>query len=250
MTASRGHKVALMEKGPKVGGAILTACQTIGTEEYLKPFIDWEERQCKKLGVKIQLNKEVALADVQSFKPDAVIVATGATPLIPPEFSAVKPKSRVVVAEDVLNGKAKVKGKVIVVGGGLVGMETAEFILAKGLSKYVTVIEKLSTLMTGADPLFNGYFMLNILPKLSLKMFTSMNIVQITDKSLVAFDQEGRKHEFKADNVVLAVGYTPNKAIYETLVGKFPEVYNIGDSRKPRKMTDAIHEAWYIAQQI
>jgi 2,4-dienoyl-CoA reductase-like NADH-dependent reductase (Old Yellow Enzyme family)/thioredoxin reductase len=250
MAAFRGHNVTLMEKEAKLGGEVLTACLTIGTEEYLKPLIDWQERQCKKLGVKIQLNKEVTLIDVKNFKPEVVIVATGATPFIPPEFNVIKPKSRVVAAEDILNGKAKVKGKVVVVGGGLVGIETAEFILAKGLSKDVTVIEKLSTLMVSADPIFKAYFMRNLLPKLSLKVFTSINIAQITDNSLVAFDQEGKRYEFKADNVVLAVGYTSNGALYETLVGKFPEVYNIGDSRKPRRITEAIHEAWYIAQQI
>jgi NADPH-dependent 2,4-dienoyl-CoA reductase/sulfur reductase-like enzyme len=250
MAASRGHSVTLMEKEAKLGGMVLTACLAIGIEEYLKPLIEWEERQCKKLGVKIQLNKEVKLTDVQNFKPEAVIVATGATPLIPPEFSAIKPKSHVVLAEDVLNGSAKVKGKVVVVGGGLVGMETAEFILVKGLAKDVTIIEKLPTLMVGADPIFKAYFMRNVLPKLSLKVFTSMNIAQIAGSALVVFDQKGQRYEFEADNVVLAVGYTPNRALYETLVGKFPEVYNIGDSRKPRKITDAIHEAWYVAQQI
>lgn len=248
VAAFRGHDVTLMEKEARLGGTVLTSYNVVGTEEYLKPFIDWEERQCRKLGVKIQLNKPVTLKEVREFKPDAVIVATGATPLVPPDLGANKPHA--VIAEDVINGKATVKGKVVVVGGAVVGMETAELIVTKKMAKEVTVLEKLSMPMLGGDPVFMAYFVQNILPTLPIKVLTEMSVVQITGKSVVAFDRQGQRREFEADNVVLAVGYTPNKALYESLSGKVPEVYNIGDSRKARRIMDAVHEAYYVAQQI
>ncbi|MFC1911042.1 FAD-dependent oxidoreductase, partial [Chloroflexota bacterium] len=244
IAAFRGHKVTLMEKGSKLGGTVLTSYNVIGTEEYLRPFIEWEERQCKKLGVKIQLNKKVTARDVADFKPDAVIVASGAIPFVPSELGAGK--ANMVIAEDIINGKAKVGGKVVVVGGAVVGMETAELIVTKGMSKDVTVLEKLPMAMLGGDPVFMAYFMQNVLPNLPINILTDMNVVQITGKVVVAFD----KQEFKADYVVMATGYTPDSALYDSIKGKYKDVYNIGDSRKPRRIMDAVHEAYYFAQQI
>lgn len=248
VAALQGHDVTVMEKAAKLGGNVLIAALPIAKEQDLIPFIKWGERQCKKLGVKIELNKEVTLKVAQQFKPDAVIVATGATPLIPSIPGAKK--SHVVTAADVLTGKATVKGKVVVAGGGVTGIETADFIIEKGLAKDVTVVEMLPMIILDMDPMNMVYMLMNVLPKIGLKVFTNMNVVEITDKSLVAIDKEWRRHEFEADTVVLSMGYTPNTAIYEALVGKVPELYNIGDSRKPRKIVDAIHEAACLAQQI
>ena len=77
-----------------------------------------------------------------------------------------------------------------------------------------------------------------------------MNITNVSEHSITAFDLSGTRHEFKADTIILAVGYKANNKLYESLKGKFPEVYNIGDSKTPRRVTEAIYEAWYIAQQI
>lgn len=248
ITALRGHDVTLMEKEDRLGGNVLIASQPIGKEEDLKPFIGWEERQCIKLGVKIELNKEVTVKAVEQLKPDVVIVATGATPFIPSIPGVDKP--HVVIAADVLTGKASVKGKVVVAGGGVVGVETADFIIEKGLAQDVTIVEILPAIAQDMDPMNMAYMLMNVIPKIGLKLFTNMNIVEITDKSLVVLDEKWRRHEFAADTVVLAMGYTSSRAIYEGLMGKAPERYIIGDSRKPRRIVDANHEAAYCAQQI
>jgi 2-enoate reductase len=249
VAALRGHQVTLMEKETKLGGAMLVGALPIG-KELFKTYIDWAERQCRMLGVKIELKKKVTVKMVEQSKPDAVIVATGATPLIPsiPNID----KSHVVTAADVLTGKMSVGEKVVVVGGGMVGCEVAEFIIEKGLAKDVTLVELLpaNMLAEGMPFLDKAFLFTNIIPKVGMKIMTETHIESITDKSVMTMDKKWQKKEIEADTVVLAMGYTPNKTIYEELKNKVSELYIIGDAVKARNVMGAVHEGSYIAQGI
>ncbi|MFC2063349.1 FAD-dependent oxidoreductase, partial [Chloroflexota bacterium] len=156
----------------------------------------------------------------------------------------------VVLAADVLAGKASVGKKVVVVGGGMVGTETAELIAEKGLAEKVTLIEMLPEIAADMDPMNKGYMFLSVIPRWSVEVVTNMKIEEITDKGVVAVDKERKNHNFGADTVVLAVGYTPNGDLYEALKSKVKELYIIGDSRKPRKLWNATADGAHIARQL
>jgi len=247
VAALQGHDVTLMEKEGELGGNMVTASLAIGKDQ-IRTFVGWGERQCAKAGVNIKLNREVTPEVVDEVKPDAVIIATGAIPLIPPISGVNRP--HVVTAADVLIGKAKVGKKAIVVGGGMVGIDTAGFVAEKGLSESVTIVEMLPEIATDMGTFERANLFQGIMPNWGIKVLINMKVEEIIDKGIVAVDKEGRRHEMEADTVVLAMGYTSDRALYEALRDKVTELYMIGDCREPRKLRDAIHEGAYIARQI
>ena len=159
-------------------------------------------------------------------------------------------KLNVVIAADVLTGKARVGKKVVVAGGGQVGVETADFIAEKGGAESVTVIEMLPVIGSDMITLNRAYMLTVLLPKYGVKTFTNMHIEEITGEGVVAIDKGWKRHNFEADTVVIAMGYTPNRTLYEGLKDEAPELYMIGDCVKPRKVIDAVHEGAYVARQI
>jgi 2,4-dienoyl-CoA reductase-like NADH-dependent reductase (Old Yellow Enzyme family)/thioredoxin reductase len=250
VAALRGHDVTLMEKESELGGTMIVASLPIG-KEILMSFVKWAADQCRKIGVNILLNTEVTPEVVKEAKPDVVIVATGATPL-KPEIPGVD-KPHVVIAEEVLRGKAGVGKRVVVLGGlGQTGAETADFIVEKGLAETVTIVMRSGgrRLAEGMDPVNRAHLMQVIWPRLGIKVMRNMDIEEITDNGLVGIDRNWQRHSIEADTVVLARGYVPSRTLYEALRGQVPEVYAIGDCVKARNIREAVHEGAYIARQI
>ncbi|MBI4330741.1 MAG: FAD-dependent oxidoreductase [Chloroflexi bacterium] len=248
VAARRGHKVTLLEKEAVLGGTMLTASLPIGKEE-LKPFVEWQERQCRAGGVTFKLNTEATPEAVKELKPDVVIIAAGASPLIPDIPGVNKP--HVVLAEDVLKGNARVGNRVIVVGGrGQTGPETADFIVEKGLAKSVTIIARSNVIAADMNPTNRAHFMQVVWPKLGIKVLTNMDVIEITDKGVIAMDRQWQKHPIEVDTVVLARGYTPNRTLHEALKGQATEIHSIGDCVKPRNIRAAVFEGAYIGRQI
>ena len=249
VASQRGHKVTLMEKQTQLGGEVKIAALSLDKEALLG-FISWQERECRKLGVTIDLNKEVTPQVVETFKPDVVIVATGGTPAKPP-IPGID-KGYVITADLVFTGKSSVGKKVVVVGGEMVGIEVADFIIQKGLAKDVTLIDRgpMESIGEGMPGIDLAYWFRNVFPKLGLKIVTDMQVEEIKDKSVVAIDKRWRRHEFEADTVILALGYTPNRTLYEALKGKIAELYAIGDAVKARNIMGAVHDGAYFGQLI
>ncbi|MCK4723557.1 MAG: FAD-dependent oxidoreductase, partial [Dehalococcoidia bacterium] len=133
----RGHKVTLWEKGPRLGGQLIQAAIP-PHKDRIGALTAYLQTQLKKLDVKMELGKEVTAAMIERFEPEAVVLAVGARPLVP-DISGLD-RAHVVQAGDVLEGKVEVGNKVVVVGGELVGCETAEFLAEKG--KEVTVTRR------------------------------------------------------------------------------------------------------------
>jgi len=250
VTALQGHDVTLMEKGAELGGKMRISWLCVGNEPY-KDFFDWQVLQGRRAGVNYELEKEVTPEVVRVFEPDAVILATGAyTPVIPDIPGISKP--HVTTPEDVLTGRSPVGKKFVVIGGNRIGVETAYTIAAKGLAESITIIEPLPVNTLAYDmEIINMLFMLmTLLPKYGVQGFTQTEIKEITDNDLVAVDKNGKRQKVKADTVVVAMGYSPDKSLYEALKGEVREFYAIGDCRKARLVADAVHEGGYIARQI
>ncbi|MFC1915755.1 FAD-dependent oxidoreductase [Chloroflexota bacterium] len=242
--ALRGHRVSLHEKQGKLGGQIICASCPPHKEELLG-FLKWMERQLKNLGVEIKLNSEVTAETVLKAKPGAIVVATGPSPCLAP-FPVAK-GANVVQPQEILEETVDSGDTVIVVGGGIVGCETAEFLAEKG--KQVTIVEMLDDIALDMETLTKMVF-LERLGESGIKVLTSRTVSEVTPKGVIAVDKEGKKEELPASTVVLAIGSLPNRDLLEKLSGKVAEVYAVGDCVSPRLIMDAVYEGARISLTI
>lgn len=243
VAAMRGHHVTLADSNDQLGGQLLIAVLPPHKEE-LAGLTSYLAGQMKKLGVRVELGQKVDATFVEKAKPDVVVVATGATPIVP-EISGVK-GDNVAMALDVLTGKKEVGSNVVIVGGGMVGCETAEFLVAKG--KKVTIVEMLGKI--GADiERANRWVVLGRLRQLGIRMEVNARVEEITSKGLKA-RRNGNLETFHGDTVVLAVGMQSDCKLVQELEGKIAEMHVIGDSDKPGKIVQAIESAFAVARSI
>jgi 2,4-dienoyl-CoA reductase-like NADH-dependent reductase (Old Yellow Enzyme family)/thioredoxin reductase len=243
VSATRGHSVVLYEKSDRLGGQLNLAVVPPHKEE-MKSVVPYLESQIRKLGVKVVLGEEVTPLLVEKINPDVVFVAAGSVPTIP-EIPGAKEKN-VVTANDVLAGKASVKERVVVVGGGMIGAETAEFLVEKG--KRVTILEMLGRIGIDIVPMVIS-LLYPRLKKLGIVMITNAKVEQITHDGVI-YEKDGKKQTLDADSVVLAVGSKPSVNLMNALKGKVPELYAIGNAKEPCKVLEAIHEASRLAREV
>lgn len=237
----RGHKVFLHEKQGQVGGQLLLAAIPPHKDEILH-FVRYLSSQIRKLGVIVEVNQEVKPETVERIKPDVVIMATGSLPWTP-EISGVD-GANVILAEDVLTGKARFKdGEIIILGGGIVGSQTAEFSAVAG--RKVTIVEMLSEIAEGLEETARSQLR-ERLTQHHVAILTSATVQRITSKGVVL--DSGRM--IPADTVVLAAGRIADNKLIEPLRGFAPEIYVIGDCAKPRMIIDAIREGAAIGKAI
>lgn len=249
VAAIRGHNVTLIEKNDKLGGNLYVASKPIGKETFMK-FINWAELQCKKLGVKIMMKTEATADLLKSLKADAAIVATGSKPV---QLPISGDKSNVVLAEDVLLGKVTVGKKVAVIGGGEVGIETADMILYQNLADEVTIVEigdDIGRDMAGMDKasLMGNQFPKYFPQRLHILVNTKLN--EVKKGVIVVEDRQWKKTELPIDTVVLATGYRADTTLVDTVREIVPETYVVGDAIRARKLANAVAEGNKFARMI
>jgi NADPH-dependent 2,4-dienoyl-CoA reductase/sulfur reductase-like enzyme len=241
--AKRGHEVILAEKEERVGGQMRVAAVPPDKGE-IKEFADYQRRQLKKSGIEIRCGSKITTGNVESLKPDAVVLATGVSP-VRPEIPGAE-RAHVVSAVDVLAGRGETGQNVLVLGGGLVGCETARYLAAEG--RNVTVIEILERL--ASDMLPEGRELeVNKLRLAGIGIQTQMAATEITPKG-VKTTRNGKPYFFEADTVVVAVGMVPDNALSRELknVGVTPQV--IGDAAQPGKIIDAVYSGARVGREI
>jgi 2,4-dienoyl-CoA reductase-like NADH-dependent reductase (Old Yellow Enzyme family)/thioredoxin reductase len=246
VAALRGHNVRLWESGKKLGGQVNLAALP-PYKEPLTNVIQYLGNQLKELGVTIELGKEATLSSILEYKPDVVIVATGSLPVLPGLPGIEVNRNRVVTAQDVLGDRVVVGQKVVVIGGGSVGCETADFLASKG--KQVDVVEILENFAQDATLPVLPY-LLSRLEDQGVRMFAGVKDEELTEKGLKFKDREGRSIFLEADTVISAIGTRPNDELFKLLQGKIPAVHAIGDCAQGRRMMDAIHEGAAIGEEI
>ena len=238
--AQRGHEVALYEKGNRLGGQwnVVSSFQpgVVALIEYLCRGLD-------EAGVRVFLNKEVNRKMVQEINPEAVVIATGATPMIP-EVPGVGGKN-VVLAGDVLAGKVEVGQEVVIIGGELVGLDTACHLAKQG--KNVSVVEMLK-IARGVFGL-RRWNLKQSLMDYGVCLYPGITLHSISERGVSVID--GYQMLFlKADTVVLAAGSKAENELAEQLKGLVPELYTIGDCMGPRNSLEAIHEGFKVSREI
>ena len=244
VTALGGHKVTLWEKGDALGGNLIPASVPDFKQDYRR-LINFLSTQIKKLDVTIELAKEATTELILEMKPDVVFIATGSTSIVP-EIPGVG-KKMVVTAVDLLLGKREAGKSVVVVGGGLIGCETALYLAQKG--KKLTIIEMLDGVMLDMYSA-NRMHLLKLLADANVSILTETKCLEIRDNGITIADKYGKRSTLEADTVVLAVGLKSTEGLLEALKDKIPEVYAIGDCVEPRKVINAIWEGFRTARLV
>lgn len=245
LTASKqGHDVELWEKSDTIGGNLRAA----GAPNFKKPIInliDYYKIQCQKSNVRIVFNREATSEDIISYGADLVILGTGSNTIIP-KIDGIDSEN-VVTATDVLLNKKTVGNKIVVAGGGLVGIETA--IHLKQMGKDVTVVEMQDKILA-EKMISNNLAALNQLMKENgLSYLTSTKVQSVNDSGIIV-DHFGKIETIPCDNLVLAVGFRPNNSLMEELEGKINDIIIIGDAIKPRKILDSVWEGYYAIRAL
>ncbi|MBI2847347.1 MAG: FAD-dependent oxidoreductase, partial [Chloroflexi bacterium] len=223
IAALRGHEVLLYEQGVELGGDLLLASIPPYKSE-IQALIQYLGNEVRKSGVQLKVGEECTPDIVKGIKPDAVILATGTSPVIP-EIPGLD-MAKAVEAREVLLGKAETGSRVIIIGGGMVGCETAEFLAEKG--KEVTILEVLDSIGSGVSAP-RRQPLLNRLTAKGVIMMTGVKYERLGDGKAVITDKEGHKQTLEADTLVIAAGSRPKTELYEELSGKIAEVHLIGD---------------------
>jgi 2,4-dienoyl-CoA reductase-like NADH-dependent reductase (Old Yellow Enzyme family)/thioredoxin reductase len=244
----RGHKVVLYEMSDHLGGMMATGCE-LDFKKDLKAYHLWMVAQTKKCGAKIILNTEVTAKTVAKERPDVLIIAVGAAPIIP-EIPGINSK-KVCWAGDVDTGKVKTGRKIVVVGAGLTGVESAVSLASQG--KDVTIIEMLGpqTLLSEASSA-HKYYLLDRIKEYNIRIIMDTKLESITEKGINVTVQGDKSVDYEADTVILAMGLRPRKEKVTELRRLIPEteVFVVGDCVKPRSIFSANHEAFNVVCEL
>lgn len=239
--ALRGFKPVVFEKEAEVGGQLQTASKP-PLKDKITWLVDNQKAQLSELGVEIKYNTLATVDEVKKLSPVGVVVATGNTPNIPTRIAGYD-KEHVVIPKDILEGKVEVKGKkVAVIGSGLVGLETAEFLAEQG--KEITIFEMQPVIGPGAY----AQNLLDIqlrLAKHNVKYLPFHTLLEIKDDEIVTKNEASLAIEnYSADSVVLSLGANPEKEIADTFEGKFDKVVRVGDCAKVGRIANAIRTGY------
>ena len=244
IAASRGHEVTLFEKTDALGG-MLNIASIPDFKEGMKRYVEYLARWVKGLPITIKLSTEADPEKVKKLNPDVIILAAGAEPLTTGLPGSDRPN--VVWAGDVLTGKAKAGDRVLIAGAGLVGCETALFLAYQG--KKITVVEMLDEPAVDLNGISRA-LLLELLGKEGVEIRCGTKVEEVLHDGVRIIGKEGREEKIDASSVVLALGMKPRKELIETFEGLAPEFYAIGDCVTPRKIMNAVHEAFNVAIEL
>ena len=241
--ARRGHEVILCEKGDKVGG-ILKSEQAIPFKYEMYKLGVTLETQARKEGVDIRLNTEVTPEYVEKEAPDALIIAVGSTPIVPP-LPGIDGDNVVIVNNYYLE-KDKVGDTVVVLGGGLAGCECAVHLGQEG--KKVHLVEMRDTLAPDCNVRNRPILMRKVAQYTTAH--TGWAGLRITPEGLVCRNAEGNEELIPAQTVICAVGQRANRPAVEKLYCTAPFVREVGDCVRPANITKAVYEGFHAALDI
>jgi len=244
VAAKRGHDVHLFEKAERLGGQFYTASIPPSKGE-IAGFIVWQKKQLEENHVSVHLNTELTEEIVNGQKPDVVVLATGSTP-VTPSWPGVK-RANVVAAHQVLEGRTEVGRSVAVIGGGMVGSETANHLANHG--KEVTLVEMLPEIAADVN-VRSRPFLLKDLAERNVKVYVNATVKEVLADGL-RIERDGREEKIGPfDTVVLAVGVEPCNDLRSKLEGRVARLITIGDALNPRKALEAIAEGYQAGLEV
>ena len=242
--AIRGHQPVVYEKGSRLGGNLIPG----GAPDFKEDDIalaDWYTNELNRLGVHVHLNTELNEEEIKVMDYDTVILATGSKPKV---FS-LGDDSHTYTAEQVLLKQKDAGKKTVVVGGGLVGCETALWLAQNGI--HVTIVETLDKVMAVNGPLCaaNKEMLEALLPFNGVEIITGAKVTEFANGEVKVDTKEGSK-TIMSDSVILSVGYKEENTLYNNLQFDIPDLYLLGDAKKVSNIMYAIWDAFEVANHI
>ena len=242
--AERGHKPEIMERSDHLGGNLLAAGAPSFKEDDIA-LVRWYENEMQRLNVPVHFNAPVDPASKLYDEYDAVIVATGATPKKFP----LGENAPVYTATDALLGKTPIGERVTVVGGGLVGCETALWLAQEG--KHVTIVEALDRLMAVNKPLChaNSEMLERLLPFHGVETLVSSSVQKYENGKLLVKTPQSEQ-QLDCDTVILSVGFREDRGVFDAWENSAKEIYLLGDAKKVANIMYAVWDAFEVANHI
>ncbi len=237
VAALRGHKVVLFDEGEELGGQLILASKP-PFKDTIETFRQYLVGQVAKLDIEMRLRERFTLDLLDELKPDVVILATGVKPFIP-QIPGIQSK-KVIQAGEVLVG-AKTGERVVVIGGELVGCETALYLMEQG--KKVTIMRRGPEFATKVHQFIRGP-LLGRLQFKGVSMLTGVEYEEITEAGVVIRTGTGERKIVEADTIVLAAGAVPDTELLDALKGKAARVVSVGDCVEPRGIREAMEEGY------
>ena len=241
--AERGHRVTLVEKSDRLGGS-MNFCDNDIHKGDLRFFKDQLGRKMARRGVEVLLNTEADSALIERIAPEYIICAVGSHPVVP----EIPGAERAIHAFDAYAAPEKVGRRVVMIGGGLGGCETALNFADQG--REVVVIDRHGELARDGAKLHRD-MLLHLLEARAVCL-TDSNVTEIREDSVVYLDADGRSHSLPCDTVIYAVGMRKNEAAVEKLraaAGDIPFV-TVGDCREVAQVAQAGFDAFTAAFEI
>ena len=242
VAAIRGHKVTLCEGGSQLGGSLRPA-GAHDFKEDMNLLNRWYQTQLSKLGVTVEVNTKLDADAIKARKPQAVVLALGAEPVIPKVPGVDSPK--VVDCVTALMEKPDLGQNVVVVGGGLVGCETAVGYAQEG--KTVTLVEAMPKILSAGIPVPESHdqMLRDLLAEGKVNIMTASPLEAVTEEGAVVNGQT-----IPADAVVLAVGFSPRPSLASGLYGSGMEIYQVGDGSRVGSVMTAVADGYTIGRKI
>ena len=251
LAARRGHEVHLWEAAAELGGELISAAVP-PHKERIADYHHFLMGQLDKAGVHVALGRRANAENVLQEHTDTVVVATGGRrrPLAIPGMHL----NHVVHAIDLLEGVAPAKGtRAAVIGGGAVGLETADYLADLGME--VAVIEMLPRLARELHPFLRKWLQDRLrggdcVPEggLGVRLLTSVECDEITDRGLwMKHSATGEREFLEADTIVVAVGQVDNTELADALEGQVPELHTV---RNSGRIFDAVHNASTVGRTL
>ncbi|WGS65662.1 NAD(P)/FAD-dependent oxidoreductase [Marinitoga aeolica] len=237
----KGYDVTIFEKNNYLGGQWVLAYKSPGKLS-MKDTLDDLIRKAEK-ELEIRMNTEVTKDTFENEKFDSIIVATGAYPFVPP----IKGLESYITGFGFFDGE-EVKGeRVLIIGGGLIGLEVAEALVKE--NKKVTVIEALDEVGRGMEIVASKLFQKNYAPKISI--YTNTLVKEVKGKEVFVKAKDGEESSLgEFDDIVITAGTKSENKLYEELSKEFDNVYLVGDAMKVGQIIDATQEALELAEKI
>jgi 2,4-dienoyl-CoA reductase-like NADH-dependent reductase (Old Yellow Enzyme family)/thioredoxin reductase len=243
VTASElGHDVTLMEKSAELGG-LLKFTEYDDLKVDLRRFKNYLIRKTSSSSVRVLLNTEATPGSIKALNPDAVIVATGSVPIVP----RIPGIENALHALDIYEPETKLGERIVIVGGGLVGCETAVSLAKQGHK--ISIVEMRDALAPDANWM-QQQGMLVPIAQYGIEVHTKSTCCEIRKDGVVIKNPEGGDEFLPADTVIFALGMRSYKPLEESLQDLAPTVVTVGDCRAARKASNAVHEAYFAAADL
>lgn len=242
--AQRGHRVVLYEKSGELGGS-LKFSQSVDFKYGLWEFAKVLERRVRESPVELHLNTSVTKELIEAESPDVLMIAVGSSPVKPPILGIDLPN--VHFAEEIYGKESLAGQNVTVLGGGLVGCETAAHLARMG--RQVTIVEMRPDVAMDSDCFYRTAVKVD-LEKNGVRLLVCAVCKEITKEGMIVKKEDGTMELVKSDSVLCAVGYHADHKMFEEFCQLSPIVQMVGDCRRPGKVKNAVSDGYYEALDI